>query len=259
VANVRDDDDEALPWLEPADSIDDDDDDRRGFPLRGMVVASAVVVATVAVLWFVADRFSADRVPVAVTDEVPLIQAPEGPYKERPADPGGIDVDTGSLTHAVAEGADPAGQLALDALPEEPVPVTAPPPAAAAVRKAEVPAPKAAPPAPAAEVKRPPTPQPKIPVAAEPLPQPAPPRVEAPRPAPGSVAVQLGAFNSAATADAVWSKLAAKGVLAGLTKSVQPVETGGRTLYRLRASGAADGAAVCAKVQAAGEQCAVVR
>ncbi len=259
MANVRDDDDEALPWLEPADSIDDGDDDRGGFPLRGMVAASAVVVATVAVLWFVADRFSADRVPVAVTDEVPLIQAPEGPYKERPADPGGIDVDTGSLTHAVAEGADPAGQLALDALPEEPVPVTAPPTAAATVRKAETPPSKATPPAPAADVKRPPTPQPKIAVDAETLPQPVPPRVEAPIPAPGSVTVQLGAFNSAAAADAVWSKLAAKGLLAGLAKSVQPVEAGGRTLYRLRASGGGDAAALCARVQAAGEQCAVVR
>ena len=256
------DDDDTLPWLEPADSVDDDDDQPR-FPFRGLILACAAIVAIIAILWYVADRMGGNDNEIAATDEVPLIQAPEGPYKEEPDDPGGLDVDTDSLTHSVAVGKDPESQLAVQALPEEPVPVTVPP-----VRKAEVPPPAA--PA-ATATKRPPTPQPKLPVpemappkAPIEVPKPAPTETEAqpkPRPMPpaGSATVQLGAFNSAASADQVWAKLAAKGAVAGLAKSVQPVEVGGRTLYRLRASGASDAAAVCAKVSAAGEQCAVVR
>ena len=120
------DDDDTLPWLEPADSVDDDDDQPR-FPFRGLILACAAIVAIIAILWYVADRMGGNDNEIAATDEVPLIQAPEGPYKEEPDDPGGLDVDTDSLTHSVAVGKDPESQLAVQALPEEPVPVTVPP------------------------------------------------------------------------------------------------------------------------------------
>ena len=81
-----DDDDDALPWLEPAENDDEDEGDG-GFPYRGLMVAGGLVVAVVALLWFVADRFggAATAPDVVASGEVPLIQAPEGPYKERRA------------------------------------------------------------------------------------------------------------------------------------------------------------------------------
>lgn len=270
-----DEDDEALPWLEPAEP--EDEEEASSFPYRGLIIAGAAIVAIVAVLWFVAEWIGGGRGPdtVAAIDEVPLIQAPEGPYKVRPENPGGLDVDADSLTHSVAEGRDPGGELALDVIPEEPVPVITTPPVRSApvpepgtaVTAQKAPAEKAqpkpaeAPPAketPKLEAQKPaPKPEPKQ---ETPKPEPAKP---APAQAASNVTVQLGAFNSAASADQVWSKLSGRvGALGGLRRSVQPVETGGRTLYRLRAGGIASeaqAASVCAAVQAAGEQCVIVR
>jgi aldehyde:ferredoxin oxidoreductase len=45
--------------------------------------------------------------------------------------------------------------------------------------------------------------------------------------------------------------------LAPLTHSVTTVSTGGKTLYRLRASGA-DAASLCGRLRVAGESCVVV-
>jgi cell division septation protein DedD len=277
-----DEDDEALPWLEPAEP--EDEDEGRAFPYRGLIIAGAIIVATVAVLWFVVEWIGGGRGTdtVAATDEVPLIQAPDGAYKVRPDDPGGLDVDADSLTHSVAEGQDPDSELALDIIPEEPVPVIP----AAPVRSAPVPEPGTAaratvPPSaqkalPAEKVQpkpedkpvaKPPVKETPKPVQKVETPKPAPAKATAPKPEPakatGSVTVQLGAFNSTASADQVWSKLSGRvGALGGLRKSVQPVESGGKTLYRLRAGGIASEAqagSVCAAVQAAGEQCVIVR
>ena len=283
----EDEDDEALPWLEPAEP--EDEDEGRAFPYRGLIIAGAIIVATVAVLWFVVEWIGGGRGTdtVAATDEVPLIQAPDGAYKVRPDDPGGLDVDADSLTHSVAEGQDPGGELALDVIPEEPVPVipaapvrsapvpepgtaarvTVPPPAQKALPVEKVvPKPVAKPP-----VKETPKPVQKVETpkpAPKPEPaKPAPAKVAAAKPEPakatGSVTVQLGAFNSTASADQVWSKLSGRvGALSSLRKSVQPVESGSKTLYRLRAGGIASEAqagSVCAAVQAAGEQCVIVR
>ncbi len=290
-----DEDDEALPWLEPAEP--EDEDEGSSFPYRALIISGGIIVATVAVLWFVVEWIGGGRGTdtIAATDEVPLIQAPDGPYKVRPENPGGLDVDADSLTHSVAEGQDPGGELAIDVIPEEPVPVIAAPPVRSApvpepgtavatnvpppVQKApaEKALPKVAVPAPVENAAPKPTPKPveKAPVKEVPKPTPKPaPKAETPKPAPakvepapakpaGSVSVQLGAFNSTASADQVWGKLAGRvGALGGLRKSVQPVESGGKTLYRLRAGGIASevqASSVCAAVQAAGEQCVIVR
>ena len=286
-----DEDDDALPWLEPAEP--EDEDEARAFPYRGLIIAGAIIVATVAVLWFVVEWIGGGRGTdtVAATDEVPLSQAPEGAYKVRPDDPGGLDVDADSLTHSVAEGQDPGGELALDVIPEEPVPVipaapvqnaAVPEPGTAARATVPPPAQKALPPEKALPkpvekpVAKPPvkeTPKPAQKVEtpkSAPKPEPAKPgpaKVAAAKPEPakatGSVTVQLGAFNSTASADQVWSKLSGRvGALGGLRKSVQPVESGGKTLYRLRAGGIASEAQAtsgCSAVQAAGEQCVIVR
>jgi cell division septation protein DedD len=66
--------------------------------------------------------------------------------------------------------------------------------------------------------------------------------------------VQLGAFSSPEKAEEAWGKLAARHGLTG--KRVIAVTTNGKTLYRLRSSG--DANAICARLKAAGDPCAVV-
>lgn len=299
---ARDDEDEALPWLEPAEA-DYEQDSGRSFPYRTVIIAAILISAIVALLWYVALRFGSDDPGDELAGgDVPLIEAPDSPYKERPDDPGGLDVEADRLTHAVAEGVVPEGQIAIDAAPEEPLPLPAPSqrtapsmpaadmpstvlttrpasppdskpaakPDAKPVASAALPPAK---PADAAATKRPPTPQQKEPrpVAVTPA-TPKPVVVDKPVPAPvkapakasgGSLRVQLGAFSSTDIANGVWSKLSARvPALAGLAKSVEPVSSGGSTLYRLRAGGVAgetEANALCAAVRAAGEQCAVVR
>jgi len=78
----------------------------------------------------------------------------------------------------------------------------------------------------------------------------------------GAPRIQIGAFGSKALAEDVWKKLSGRfDYLAALTHSVEPVETGGKTLFRLRATvaSAADAGTACGKLRVAGENCMVVR
>ena len=72
--------------------------------------------------------------------------------------------------------------------------------------------------------------------------------------------VQLGAFPSESAANTAWTSFSKRfAYLAPLGKSVQPVATGGRTLYRLRVNaGSANAAAdICGRLRVAGENCFV--
>ena len=70
--------------------------------------------------------------------------------------------------------------------------------------------------------------------------------------------IQLGAFSSQASANNAWRALSGRfRYLPPLGHSVVAVQSGGRTLYRLRASGA-DAGSICRRLQVAGEDCAVV-
>ena len=215
------DEEDRLPWLEAVD----EDEGREGpsalktivMVLIGLVVIGAIVGG---VFWM-GNRDAAEN-----RDEQ-LIAAPEGDYKVKPDDPGGMPVEgQGGTAFAASEGADPKGAIDTSAVPEAPI--------------TEVkPAPKAAP-APAQK-----QPEPK---------QPAPKQVAAPS-GPG---IQLGAFSSQAGANNAWKALSGRfSYLAPLSHSVTPTTSGGRTLYRLRASG--PGAAnVCGRLRAAGESCVAV-
>jgi hypothetical protein len=91
-------------------------------------------------------------------------------------------------------------------------------------------------------------------VAAGPKGAKAAPKAEA-KPAGGGGSIQLGAFSSEAAATSAWKALAGRfRYLEPLTYSVVPVETGDRTLYRLRASGP-DAASICGRLRIAGESC----
>ena len=252
-------DEERLPWLEAVD----DEDAQRG-PGAGRLLA-ALVVALVAIGLIVGGIFwLRDRSRDVSGSGGELIAAPAGPYKTKPGEPGGMQVEgQGETAYAASEGTETNAAIDLDALPETPIsgsgrvtsadaaaasPKTAiaqgkvatgptPPPAKVAAADKSGAAVKAAPP-----VKQEPA---KQTVAA------------APEPAATGGTIQLGAFSSEAKANAAWKTLSGRfAFLAPLAKSVIPVKTDSATLYRLRATAAGQAATICGKLKVAGETCA---
>lgn len=150
----------------------------------------------------------------------------------------------------------PAPIVAPVAKPVEAKPVPKP---VIALPKTETPRTKAEPPKPEqAKVKS----EPVGPEPARPEPAKAEPTRDVAKPKPsGGAALQLGAFSTAAKADAAWTALTARApYLSGLAKRVEPLARGDATLYRLRASGVASKAAaveLCVKVKAGGDPCLV--
>lgn len=213
--------DEQLPWLQAVE----DEDEPRGLSARKMLAALAVVLLAgviVAGTFFWLGRSNrSDNGPPE------LIQAPPGPYKVKPSDPGGLDVAGESETaFETSAGEDRDAQLDLNALPESPVAKPAPPAAT----------PKTIPPN---ETKKP-------------LPAEPPPSGAA-----GSV-IQLGAFANQAQAERAWSALSARfPTIAAMTKMIVPFPGG----IRLRASAAspAEAKTACQMLKAAGENCFVAR
>jgi hypothetical protein len=219
-------DEDRLPWLEAVE----EDDDESGPSLAKLV--AAIVIGLIAIGVIVGGLFwVGNRDRTGAGGE--LIAAPEGEYKIVPPEKGGMNVaGEGDTAYAASEGAQPKGNLNVDAVPETPV-TSAP---------------------------RPPRPAPATPPRPRPAPAPVAPRPAPPaRPAAASgPVVQLGAFSSQAGANAAWTALSARfRYLAPLSHNVVPAQVGGRTLYRLRASGAGAGD-VCRRLRAAGEACSVV-
>ena len=208
--------DEQLPWLEAVD----DEDGPRGVSGRKMLAALAVVL--LAALLVASTFFWLGRRDAARLGPPELIKAEPGPYKVKPADPGGLDVAGESETaFKTSAGEDADAQLDLTKVHDQPV----------AQPKAE---PKTASPA---ETKAP----------AEPAPPPA------PAGAKGSV-VQLGAFANRAQAERAWAALSARfPAVAGMTKMIVPFPGG----IRLRASASSPAAAreACQALKAGGENC----
>lgn len=100
---------ESLPWLE----AEEEDAGAGGVDtaqLVGFVAALiAVLLAVVGGVWYASNR---DRGPVAVADGS-TIEAPDGPYKERPNDPGGKEfAGTNDVAPGVSQGEQPNGRLA---------------------------------------------------------------------------------------------------------------------------------------------------
>ena len=214
--------DEPLPWLAPVE----DEDEPRGISARRMLAALVVVV--LAGLIVAGTFFWLGSRDVAVTGPPQLIKAPPGPYKVKPADPGGLDVSGESETaFETSAGEDKDSQLDLNKLPA--------PPVAKPVKEGP---------------KTLPSNETKEPVAAESKPSPA-------TGGTGSV-VQLGAFANQAQAERAWTALSARfPSVAALNKMVIPF-TGG---IRLRAGAASPAAAkqVCQTLRAAGENCFVAQ
>jgi hypothetical protein len=223
------DDDDRLPWLEAVEE-DDAKDGPGAAKLIAFVVIGLLVIGLVVggVFWM----RSPDSGGTSPGGEPEMIAAPEGDYKVKPGDPGGMKVEgKGDTAYAASEGADPKGVINVDATPEAPV--------IAAPKQQPVPAP-----APAALKQQ------------APAPAPAPARPAAP--AAGGATIQLGAFSSQAGANTAWKALSSRfKYLAPLTHSVVSATVGGKTLYRLRASGP-DAKGLCGRLRVAGESCVEV-
>jgi cell division septation protein DedD len=254
------DDEDRLPWLEP---VEEEPEEGRTFSSRLIVgLAALLLIAIVAgiVLWL----RSGDK---ATTGEGALIKAPDAYYKERPA-PQAPGTAEDEIVYSASKGNEVESEIDTSSTAETPINVdrAAAPAAAAPTAKPAVPAPtvtRNAPPA--AKPTAPPVaattaPVPTKPVVEKPRPKPAAPKpaAAAERPVSGGSTIQLGAFSTQAKANAAWKTLSGRfSFLAGLTQSVVPVQSGDKTLYRLRASGGGAGD-ICARLRTAGESCSVI-
>ena len=122
-----------LPWLES----DEEDEDAGGLDIAQILGFAAVLVvllaAVVGAVWYVSNRGAGSE---AVADGS-VIEAPEGPIKERPEDPGGKTfAGTGNVAPVVGEGGTreavvASKQAAVPASKPSPVASAAPSPAPA--------------------------------------------------------------------------------------------------------------------------------
>lgn len=184
-------DDDALPWLESSDY--DDIESVDAWRITGFVVMGLVVLALlVGGFWYYTNR-SSDGTPVA---DGSIIAAPDGPYKERPENPGGKTFErTGDMAPAVAEGETREGRLA---------------------EARETPAPAANAPEKAAEETKP---TPNVSSASD-----------------NRIAVQVGAYRDTATAEAGWRALNRQtDALSGVKYRIVKGEADIGTVYRLQA------------------------
>jgi len=264
---------ERLPWLEPVEDEDDYPETGGG---GGGRTALWVVIGLVALAILFGAFVLWQRHQASQADLGQIIHAPKGPYKEKPANPGGLKVDESDVLAAkMGTGSDIDSPIDLSRIPEQPVTSsgngeTAAPPTAPAPAKPGA-APTAAVPAPAASAKVPPRPTQasapptaasapvvKAPPTAPTAKAPAAPAAPAAPPSAGGSTIQLGALASEAKAKQVWKSLSSRfGFLAPLNMSITPVKVGDNTLYRLRASGG-DARRLCAQLKVAGESCNVV-
>ena len=228
-----------LPWLETVEP-----DEHAGPGIGRVVALVAVGLAILAAIVF--GIFKLQHRPTGPDGQ--LIAAQEGDYKVKPNDPGGLKVE-GEGDSAIATSAGKGagnGAIDLKAVPEAPVKGTkgvhaSPTPTAPVGHNA---------------VAQVPGPGGKL-VAAAPV---SVSRSAATGATTGGSLVQLGAYPTEAAANAAWGTFTKRfAYIAPLGKAVQPVATGGRTLYRLRVNaGSANQAAdICGRLRVAGESCFV--
>jgi hypothetical protein len=238
MTDVRADDpalDDRLPWLEAVE-----EDERGDGPsvlklIVAVLIGLAAIGAVVGGIFWLGNRGAAHR-----SGETELVKAQPGPYKVKPNQPGGMTVEgEGDTAFQASAGADPKGRINTNAVPEAPVQKGAQPqqPQAQQTQAQQT-------------AQAQPQPQPKAQTIK------APPPTAAPAPAAaGGATIQLGSFPSAAMAEKAWKAMASRfGYLGPLSHSVVSAEVGGKTWYRLRATGP-DAAGICGRLRVAGEQC----
>lgn len=228
------DDEDRLPWLEPA--VDEEDEDSIS-PLRllGLILLGLVLIgAVVAGIWWAQNRNNA-----GLAGEGQLIAAPTDDYKiaANEADAKKFDGE-GDASFAASEGVLRDGRIDASRVPEAPITKSAPAPTGA---RPVVPA------------------KPAQSVSARVADETSDRATVAPKAASGGALIQLGAYASAAGAKDAWTKLSKRfAYLAPLAMIVEPAEVGGGTVYRLRASAGGQASLICGKLKVAGESCMVV-
>lgn len=225
-----------LPWLETVEP-----DEPQGTPIVRVVAWALVGLAVLAAIVYGIWKLQQPR----DNGDGALIAAQAGPYKVQPTDPGGLKV-TGEGDSAVAtsQGRTNSGAIDLAAVPEAPV-------AGRRVVPGATPAPQGG----RNAVSQVPQSSGRLVAAAPVRAQ----RASTPAIGGGSL-VQLGAFPTEAAANQAWDRYSKRfAYIAALGKAVQPVASGGRTLYRLRVNaGSANQAAdICGRLKVAGESCFV--
>jgi len=232
-------DEDRLPWLEAVD----EEDEGTISPLR---LVSYVLAGLVALALVIGGIYWLQNREVAAEGDGELIAAPEGDYKVRPDEPGGMEVEgKGDAAFAASDGAAPSGTIDLGAVPETPVTrQPAPQPAPSPAAKADTSA--------TAEV-----PESGGRLVAE-APSGASDRFSL---AGGGTVIQLGAFDSDAIAREVWKRKSGRfGFLAPLEETIASATVGGRTYYRLRVETGSNAQAknFCGRLRVAGEDCLIV-
>jgi hypothetical protein len=212
------DSDERLPWLDS-----DDDYEQPGVDTGRILAFAAVGLLAVVLLLGMIYVFTRDPLGDEVVADGSTIEAPDEPYKTRPADPGGRQVEgTGDTSFEVAEGQQVEGRIDTPG----------------AVVGTDRDSPTATPSASAAPSASP---------AAPPV---------------SGVGVQVGAYSTRAQAEAGWSQLVTRfEALQGRSHRVLEGTADSGTIYRLQAvaGGAAEADTLCRAIKAAGGDCQVKR
>jgi cell division septation protein DedD len=243
-----------------------------------MVGITLAVVAVLVLVWHLYDRMvlSGGGTPA----QLPLIEADEGPTKQRPEDPGGLAIpNQDKLVYEALDGA--GAEETVERLlppPEEPLPQPEPTPEPTVEVESPAPVPDTAEPSLAPEL--PPAEVPDEPVAAAVVAVPPPPEPPAPEPVPevapepepepvastGSYLVQIASFRKIDDADAGWRRLAKDNsdLLSRYTARVERADLGAElgVFYRLRVGPLADETAaktLCAKLKTRNIDCLIVR
>lgn len=237
-------DEDRLPWLE---AVEEDDTEGLGVgKLLLFVFGGLAVVAVIVGVAFWANSGGDE----GASGE--LIAAPEGEYRVRPDEAGGMEVEgEGDAAFAASEGENPDARIDPSAVPEEPVAGRR-----EAASEGEASRSGAAGATGSASAR--------IPESGGQLADSAPSRStdsgNAPSASSGRL-IQLGAFSSEAAANRAWRSLSGRyDYLASLDQAVSTVEAGGRTLYRLRAAAgtAEEARRICGRLRVATEDCSVV-
>lgn len=226
-------DTDSLPWLES-----DEEDESAGGLATGQILGFAaglvlLLGAVVGGVWFISNR----AVQGDVVADGSVIEAPAGPIKERPDDPGGKEfAGTGNVAPVVGEGGTRPAVVASGETPPLPGPDGATPPSAK---------PTPIKPAPAAG----PAAKPSIATAAA-----------SPAPATAGVGVQLAAYGTRARAEQGWSDISRRtDALKGVKYRIVEGKVDIGTVYRLQAvtGSRAEAERLCAALKADGLDCQI--
>ncbi|WP_380925051.1 SPOR domain-containing protein [Sphingomonas leidyi] len=230
-------DDDRLPWLETVE------EDYREGPSFGRLLL--LVVLLLAVLGAGAFGYYWYQKQKSLVGNGELIAAPEGDYKVKPDEPGGMKVDgEGDTVFATSQGDSGNSSIDTSALPEAPVDgkkVTEKAPTLTGEKHAKVAIPSSAA---VAKTEAQPRRVPAI----------------APQAGGAGALIQLGAFPDEGGANAAWARLSKRfSYLAPLGKSVERGEKDGKSVFRLRVNAGSNGQAkeLCGKLKVAGESCYV--